>query len=175
VIPVFIKKLLAASAAAGAVPAAHADATERTEQDALEREVTEEVQAVRRQYGLPSLRYVSSLAAGADARSRDMARRGYFAHTDSSGAPFWIVVRRFYPVEGWRSWKVGENLLWTVPRLDARTIVRRWLASPTHRAVLLKAIWRDVGVGAVRVQTAPGVYARQNVTIVTLEFGVRRR
>jgi uncharacterized protein YkwD len=175
VIPLRFKKLFAASVAAGAVPAASANAAELTEQDALERDVVNEVQAVRRQHGLPSIRYASSLAAGADARSRDMARRGYFAHTNSSGTPFWIVVRRFYPVEGWRSWKVGENLLWTAPPLDAHTIVRRWLASPTHRAVLLKAMWRDVGVGVVRVQTAPGVYARQNVTIVTLEFGVRRR
>jgi uncharacterized protein YkwD len=51
--------------------------------------------------------------------------------------------------------------------------VRRWLASPTHRAVLLRARWRDVGVSAVRVATAPGMYRRQNVTIVTLELGVR--
>lgn len=174
-IRLFLKKLFAASAAAGALPTASANAAELTDQDALERDVADEVQAVRRQHGLPAVRYVRGLAAGADARSRDMARRGFFAHTDSSGAPFWIVVRRFYPVTGWRSWKVGENLLWTAPRLNAQTIVRRWLASPTHRAVLLKPLWRDVGVGAVRVQTAPGVYARQDVTIVTLEFGVRRR
>jgi uncharacterized protein YkwD len=172
---VFWKKLFAASAAAGALPTAPANAAELSDQDALEADVAKQVQDVRRQHGLPSVRYVPGLAAGADARSRDMARRGFFAHTNSSGAPFWIVIRRFYPAEGWRSWKIGENLLWTAPPLDAREIVRRWLASPTHRAVLLKANWRDVGVGAVRVQTAPGVYARQNVTIVTLELGIRRR
>jgi uncharacterized protein YkwD len=173
VIPLFLKKLFAASAAAGAIPATAANAAELNEQDALERDVANEVQAVRRAHGLTTVRYVPGLAAGADARSRDMARRGFFAHTDSSGAPFWIVVRRFYPVEGWRTWKIGENLLWTAPPLDARTIVRRWLASPTHRAVLLRARWRDVGVSAVRVATAPGMYRRQNVTIVTLELGVR--
>jgi uncharacterized protein YkwD len=168
-----LKKLFAASAAASALPATPAQAADVTDQDALAQDVTEEVQAVRRQHGLPRVHYVSSLAAGARARSRDMARRGYFAHTDSSGAPFWIVVRRFYSVDGWRSWKIGENLLWTAPPLDAHTIVLRWLASPTHRAVLLRAKWRDVGVSAVRVATAPGIYRRQNVTIVTLELGVR--
>jgi uncharacterized protein YkwD len=81
---------------------------------------------------------------------------------------------RFYPSRGWRSWKVGENLLWTAPPLDATTVVRRWLESPPHREVLFRGAWRDVGAAAVRVNGARGVYAGQNVTIVALEFGARR-
>jgi uncharacterized protein YkwD len=170
-----VKKLFAASIAAGVVstePAAAAP--EAVEQTGLERAVTAKVQTLRHQQGLSSVRYSSELAAGARARARDMARRGYFAHTDASGTPFWIGVMRYYPSRGWRSWKIGENLLWTAPQLDANTVVRRWLNSPPHREILLKAGWRDVGAAAVRVNSAPGVYSRQDVTIVTLELGYRR-
>lgn len=149
-------------------------APELVEQTGLEREVAKQVQTLRRSKGLPSVRYSTALSAGAQARARDMARRGYFAHTDASGTPFWIGVMRYYPSRGWRSWKIGENLLWTAPQLDASTVVRRWLDSPAHRAILLKAGWRDVGAAAVRVRSAPGVYSGQDVTIVTLELGYRR-
>jgi uncharacterized protein YkwD len=156
----------------GAVSAEPADAA--VEQTALEHAVTAKVQTVRVQRGFTRLRISPTLVAAARARARDLARRGYFSHTDPSGTPFWIQVMRFYPSRGWRSWKVGENLLWTAPPLDATTVVRRWLESPPHREVLFRAAWRDVGAAAVRVNGARGVYAGQNVTIVTLEFGARQ-
>jgi uncharacterized protein YkwD len=169
------KRFLAASLVAGVVSTDQAAAApEVVEQKALETAVNEQVQVVRRERGLPRLRYSPSLTAGARARARDMARRGYFSHTEPNGTPFWIEVMRFYPSRGWRTWKIGENLLWTAPVLDANTVVRRWLESPPHRDVLLRANWRDVGAAAVRVTSARGVYAGQNVTIIALEFGVRR-
>jgi uncharacterized protein YkwD len=168
------KKLFAASLVAGVVTTDQAAAAPAVvEQTALETAVTAQVQTIRRGRGLPSLRFSPTLTAGARARARDMARRGYFSHTDPSGTPFWVQVMRFYPSRGWRAWKIGENLLWTAPPLDANTVVRRWLESPPHRDVLLRANWRDVGAAAVRVTSARGVYAGQNVTIVALEFGVR--
>jgi hypothetical protein len=34
--------------------------------------------------------------------------------------------------------------------------------------------WRQIGVSAVSVASAPGVYQGQRVTIITTDFGVRR-
>jgi uncharacterized protein YkwD len=52
---------------------------------------------------------------------------------------------------GIRAPRVGENLAWEVGTLSrARAIVRSWLASPSHRANLLRPGFSMVGVGAVR-------------------------
>ena len=46
--------------------------------------------------------------------------------------------------------------------------------SPEHRANILTAKWREVGVAAVHVLGAPGTYNGLTVTIITTDFGVRR-
>jgi len=48
-----------------------------------------------------------------------------------------------------------------------------WMASPEHRANLLTARWRQVGLSAVHVAAAPGTFNGLDVTIVTADFGVR--
>jgi uncharacterized protein YkwD len=49
---------------------------------------------------------------------------------------------------GVRAPRVGENLAWGSGALaSARSIVNMWLASPEHRANLLHAGYRKVGVG----------------------------
>jgi uncharacterized protein YkwD len=73
-----------------------------------------------------------------------------------------------------RYWYVGENMLYSSSELDATAALKRWLSSPEHRAIMLKARWRDLGVGAVYARAAPGVYGGRDVTIVTADFGVRR-
>ena len=49
-----------------------------------------------------------------------------------------------------------------------------WLNSPEHKANLLTARWREIGVSAVHVTAAPGAFHGLDVTIVTTDFGVRR-
>jgi hypothetical protein len=39
---------------------------------------------------------------------------------------------------------------------------------------MLTARWREIGLSAVHVMTAPGTYGGREVTIVTTDFGVRR-
>ena len=52
---------------------------------------------------------------------------------------------------GVRAPRVGENLAWAAgPLSAAQAIVNLWLASPEHRANLLRAGYRTVGVGARR-------------------------
>ena len=103
-----------------------------------------------------------------------MARVGYFSHDSANGAAFWRRVERFYGSNGRRYWSVGENLLWSSPDIDAQGALKMWMGSPEHRANLLKPEWREIGLSAVHVPSAPGAFNGLEVTIVTADFGVRR-
>ncbi|MDQ3821991.1 MAG: CAP domain-containing protein [Actinomycetota bacterium] len=142
---------------------------------ALEAQVLADVNATRRQRGLRALRFSAGLSRAAEVHSRDMARRGYFSHNSANGAAFWRRVQRFYPSAGYRSWAVGENLVWASPDLTAASALSMWMGSPPHRANLLSRQWREVGLAAVHVQSAPGVFGGHPVTIVTANFGSRTR
>jgi len=69
--------------------------------------------------------------------------------------------------------KVAETLLATSEQLDARTMVVKWLESRSHRAIILKPSWREVGVGAHFQATAPGDFGGAPTTVVTADFGAR--
>jgi uncharacterized protein YkwD len=49
-----------------------------------------------------------------------------------------------------------------------------WIGSPEHRRNLMTSRWRDLGVSAVTVPAAGGVFGGRQVTIITTDFGVRR-
>jgi uncharacterized protein YkwD len=138
---------------------------------ALEAQVLAEVNVVRRQRGLRSLSFSRPLSRAADAHSRDMARRGYFSHESRDGSAFWRRVQRFYGSAGYRYWTVGENLLWSSPGVTSSSALSMWMASAGHRANLLSGKWREIGLSAVHVRTAPGVFGGREVTIVTANFG----
>ena len=142
---------------------------------ALEAQVLANVNVTRRQRGLRALRFSATLSRAAEFHSRDMARRGYFSHNSANGAAFWRRVQRFYPSAGYRSWAVGENLVWASPDLTSASALSMWMGSPPHRANLLSRQWREVGLAAVHVQSAPGVFGGHPVTIVTANFGSRTR
>ena len=142
---------------------------------ALEAQVLADVNAVRRQRGLRPLRFSTALSRAADAHSRDMARRGYFSHTSPDGAAFWQRVQRFYPSSGFRSWAVGENLVWSSPDLSSASALSLWMGSPPHRANLVNRQWREIGLSAIHAPAAPGVFGGHPVTIVTANFGSRTR
>jgi uncharacterized protein YkwD len=144
----------------------------RSGASALEEAVVGRINAVRRGHGLSPLRLSPRLAAAADHHSRDMAQQGYFAHTSASGTLFWRRIQRFYPRAS-HFWSVGENLLWSSRVYDADFAVREWMSSPPHRKNLLSDDWREVGVGAVHVPSAPGAYQGRAVTILTADFGAR--
>ena len=159
-------------ASLAAVPAfARVDAPHRP---ALESGVLVQINAVRRQRGLAPLRVSLRLRAAADAHSRAMVDGGFFSHESSDGTAFWKRVARFYPQGSRRYWSVGENLLWSSPDADAAGAVRMWMNSPPHRENLLNARWREVGISAVHVDAAHGVFGTDPVTVLTADFGVRR-
>ena len=166
--------LVLALAAVAASPTSARQQAPRTiaARNALEAGVLGEINTLRRQHGLAPLRLNVRLRAAADAHSTSMASRGFFSHTSADGTAFWRRVQRYYPRT--RYWSVGENLLWSSPDVDPAGALRMWLNSPSHRKNLLTARWREVGLSAVHVNSAPGVYGGNAVTILTADFGIRR-
>ena len=139
----------------------------------LETRLLTRINDVRRAAGLAPLRASVALAAAAHEQSLSMAEHGFFSHDSFSGAPFWKRVETRYPKPAGGAWRVGENLVWSSPQLSAQRALELWLNSPPHRQNLLTAAWREVGIAAVHASSAPGVYAGQDVTILTADFGVR--
>jgi uncharacterized protein YkwD len=116
---------------------------------------------VRVANGLRPLRFSDKLRAAARSHSADMMRRGYFGHGS---------MGRRISAYGVHAPVVGENLAWgTGPYAAAKTIVQEWLASPEHRANLLRPGFRSVGVGSA-VGTFVG---RAGATVVTADFAGR--
>jgi uncharacterized protein YkwD len=139
-----------------------------------ERLVAAAINVVRRAHGLPRLTLSRQLTRAGEEHARQLALGGFFSHEWSDGTPFGSWIRRFYPVAGARSWSAAENLAWSVQDVTARQAVGMWLASPTHRHILLDKRWRQIGLGVIRADGAGGVFGGQNVSILAAEFGVRR-
>jgi uncharacterized protein YkwD len=145
-----------------------------TELPGLETEVLAAINNLRRSRGLVPLRASMPLATAAREHSTSMAERGVFDHTSPNGSPFWKRLAAKYRQHGGRLWRVGENLAWAAPELNAQLTLELWLKSPSHRENLLARGWREIGLGAVHALAAPGVYEGSDVTILTADFGARR-
>jgi uncharacterized protein YkwD len=116
---------------------------------------------VRASYGLRPLRVDPRLERAARWHSTQMLQAQSMFHGD--------FVRRIRRV-GVRAPRIGENLAWgTGPLAGARAIVNMWLASPEHRANLLHAGYRTVGVG-VRRGTFEGY---SGAALMTTDFAGR--
>jgi uncharacterized protein YkwD len=101
--------------------------------------VLQEMNRVRAQHGLESLRYQAQLQRAARSHSHEMIASNVFSH----GA-FASRMRQFGVVAAIS----GENIAWGTGNLgSARSIVAAWLASPGHRENLLRPSFRRVGVG----------------------------
>ena len=162
---------LLTAVAAPAGTTAHANRT--TTLAALESGVLKQLNGIRAQYGLVPVKLNTRLSDAAQQHSREMAADGYFEHTSADGTAFWKRIGRWYGSNGFGYWSVGENLLWSSPDVDATKALDLWMHSPEHRANILAARWREIGISAVHVGTAPGTYHNLPVTIITTDFGVR--
>jgi hypothetical protein len=67
---------------------------------------------------------------------------------------------------------VAESLFWSTADATADEALGSWLHSQTHRANLLSATWRDVGVSAVHVSAAAGAFDDGDL-VIAAEFGSR--
>jgi uncharacterized protein YkwD len=128
--------------------------------------------AARVAHGKPRLAVSAQLSRAAAAHARAMAGRGFFAHSDADGTPFWKRIGRYYRLSGYRSWRVGENLFWSPGAASPAQVVSSWLRSPPHRRDLL-GTWKELGVAVLAARDAPGVFGGEDVTIVVADFGSR--
>ena len=140
----------------------------------LNRQILAAVNTFRVAHGLVPLRESRSLDRSARQHSLEMGRVGYFGHSSANGTVFWRRIQHYYSSRSYSYWAVGENLLWAAPAVSAGSALKLWIASPEHLRNLLSPQWRQLGVSAVRVVDAPGVFNGQRVTIITTDFGVRR-
>ena len=175
--------LVAAAVAAGAADAgvrsshdgtpAAASAQQISEVQDLQAQVLVAINDLRRERGLRELQLNGALSRAALGHSFSMAKHGYFSHSGWNGSPFWQRIKPNYRPQPTSYWGVGENMAWAEPDLSADEAIEMWLASPPHRKNLLNPAWREVGLGAVRALSAPGVYDGLDVTILTADFGTR--
>ena len=111
--------------------------------DRTERKVVRLVNRIRARQGLRRLKASPTLAAAASVHTSDMLRSDFLGHASSDGTPMPNRVRR-YTAANW----VGESIAAVSRRgSTARRVVRMWMASPPHRAILLSPSGGRIGVG----------------------------
>ena len=113
--------------------------------DRTERKVIRIVNRIRARHGLRRLRASRRLARAASAHTGDMLARDFLSHASSDGTGMAQRVRRYT-----RAHWIGENIAALSGRATARRTVRMWMQSPPHRAVLMSASGRRIGVGKRR-------------------------
>ena len=126
-----------------------------------ERALLTAVNAARAAHELAPLEVDPALTRAAQGHSRTLLRTNTFAH-----GPFAARLAR----SGARGPVLAENLGWGKgSRATAAGIVRGWLASPGHRANLLRPGFTRIGLGT-RTGTFLGV---RGATVVTANFAGR--
>jgi uncharacterized protein YkwD len=141
---------------------------------ALELSTIDSINALRVSYGVEPLTLSAGLFGSATLHCEQMVDGGYFAHTGPDGSTFGSRLSSFYPQGSHRYYLVGENLLWSLRPVSGEAMISMWMRSPEHRANLLNPAWRQVAVATLSVPSAPGVFDEKPVTVVTVDFGVRR-
>ncbi len=152
---------------------ARSSAKRETQLHALNHQIATAINTFRREHGLTHLHVSMQLDASARQHSEEMGADGYFDHPSANGTPFWKRIQSYYPSKGYSYWTVGENLLYASPSIGAGAALKLWIGSPEHLRNLEDKSWRDLGVSAVRVKDAGGVYGGNTVTIITTDFGAR--
>lgn len=105
-------------------------------QNNTEAEVIAKVNDIRVANGLNALRYDASLEASADVRADELTVR--FSHTRPDGSDWYTVNPDLM---------YGENLADGYNTADA--VVNAWMASPEHKANILKPDFTTVAVSTV--------------------------
>ena len=140
----------------------------------LELSTIDSINELRVSNGIEPLKLSPGLFGSAMLHCEQMVEGGYFAHTGPGGPSFAWRLAAFYPQGSHRYYSVGENLLWTLRPMSSQVMIAKWMGSPEHRANLLNPAWRQIAVAVLSVRSAPGVFDDGPVTVVTVDFGVRR-
>jgi hypothetical protein len=100
------------------------------------------------------------LTKAAEMKARDMAVRGYFAHTSPDGKTPWYWLDQV----GYKYNLAGENL--AVNFFESTDVANAWMNSPSHRENIVKKGYKEIGIGV-----ASGIYEGKNSVFVAQFFG----
>jgi uncharacterized protein YkwD len=132
---------------------ATADAGRAANQRA-ERKMTAAINAVRAGNGLGAYERSASLTGSAERYSQWLMSHDVFGHQSSIWASSRFAL-------------LGEALEWhSGRRFEIGKTVRRWLGSPSHRAILLSPMMRRAGAGVTR-----GRFGSRRAVIWVLHVG----
>lgn len=111
----------------------------------------------RQALNLPTLSVNPLLTEAAEMKAKDMAEKGYFAHTSPEGRTPWYWIE----ATGYRYQYAGENL--AVNFRDSKDVTEAWLKSPTHRANIVKGKYTEMGTGIAKGEYngRPAVFVAQ--------------
>jgi uncharacterized protein YkwD len=126
------------------------------------------VNGERARRGLRPLHANGRLAGVARRQARDLVRFHFVGHTSPRRGSLRRRVARSGFTRGRQGWTAGENLAMGSGRVASpRRIVRAWMASPGHRANILRRAFTSAGLGAARGMPTGG---RRGRTVV-MTFG----
>ncbi len=117
------------------------------------------VNQARASLGLRELRAHPLLTDAAERYARRMAREGFFSHYDpeGDGPAERMLASRYGSRRADRSWTAGEALGQGSGALSRpQALVFSWLASPSHRRILLGRTYKHVGIGIADHDAALG-------------------
>jgi uncharacterized protein YkwD len=127
----------------------------------------------RRKHGLRHLKTRHALRKAGKRHSKYMERHRCFSHQCPGEADLVGRIERTSYLPCNCTWRVGETLAWGDQGSGTpHAIVRAWMNSPPHRAVILDGRLRNIGVGLVWGSPSnPGARA----ATYTADFGFKGR
>ena len=134
--------------------------------DKREKAMVRGINAQRARYGLAPVRANRRLGRAADYHSWEMLDANYFDHSSRNGESFDRRVRRYANHRA-----LGETLAMVggCRRGSARQVVRMWMNSPGHRAILLSGKFRRIGLAK-----RTGRLGATRACVVTADFASKR-
>lgn len=100
------------------------------------------------------------LKQAAQLKADDMASRGYFSHNTPDGKTPWYFLNQV----NYKYKLAGENL--AVNFFESDEVARAWMASPSHRANIVKKDYTEIGIAV-----ASGIYEGRSAVFVVQFFG----
>jgi uncharacterized protein YkwD len=127
----------------------------------------------RKHNGLRKVRPDRRLERAAQRHSRSMDAYNFFDHESPGGSDPVSRIQATGYLAGARSWAVGENIRWGSGGLGTpRVAVEEWMASSSHRRVMLSGRYREIGIGVAIGSPVGG--PGNDAAIYTADFGFAR-
>jgi uncharacterized protein YkwD len=120
---------------------------------------------VRQEQGLPNLIQKERLGNSAKAKAKDLETQKYWSHTSSQGKTPWNFIEE----SEYKYKNAGENL--AKGYSDPEVMVRAWLASPTHKEIILSPKYTETGTGTEGNYTVQHFATPQKHTVLDFLLG----